>query len=192
MIKNLITSNRSIRRFDANFKVGKETLRDLVDLARLSPSAGNLQPLKFYLSWSEETKNKIFRCLRWARALKDWPGPAENERPGAYIVILGDKRLAKNFCHDTGIAAQSILLGAVEQGLGGCMIASCDRKALRQALNFEDNLEIQLVIALGKPAETVVIETLEEDGNTNYYRDENDVHHVPKRPLDAIILNESK
>ena len=192
MIKELITSNRSIRRFDANFKIEKESLLALADLARLSPSAGNLQPLKYFLSWTEETNQKIFPCLRWARALKEWAGPAENERPGAYIVILGDKRLAKEFRHDTGIAAQSILLGATEQRLGGCMIGSCDRKTLRKALDLENDLEIQLVIALGKPAETVIIEPLGKDGNTNYYRDENGKHHVPKRSLDTIILQASE
>jgi len=189
MLKELITSNRSYRRFIESFPIEKQTLCDLVDLARLSASAGNLQPLKFYLSWEPEVNTKIFSTLKWARALKDWSGPAIGERPSAYIIILGDKNIAANFYYDTGIAAQSILLGAAEKGLGGCMLASCDRPALKNLLAINDQLDIQLVIALGKPSEKVVIVPLKEDGNVNYFRDQQDVHHVPKRSLDAILVN---
>ena len=188
MLKDLIISNRSTRRFDCNFIVKEETLYDLVDLARLSASAGNLQPLKFFLSFSDPVNKKIFPCLRWARALKSWTGPSTDEQPSAYIIILGDKRIAKHFSLDTGIAAQSILLGAVEQGMGGCMIASCNRKSLMKVLNINVDLEIQLVIAIGKPSETIVIAPLGEDGSTNYFRDKHGVHHVPKRSLDSIIV----
>ena len=190
MLKELVTSNRSYRRFSENIPVEQETLRELVDLARLSASAGNLQPLKFFLSWTPELNAKIFPCLKWARALKDWPGPAEGERPSAYIIILGDKRIVQSFAsYDTGIAAQSILLGAVEKGLGGCMLASCNRPVLMEELKLGDEMEIQLVIALGKPSEKVVIDPLRADGSTDYFRDAQEVHHVPKRSLDEIILN---
>jgi nitroreductase len=190
MLKKLITSNRSYRRFSENIPVEEGTLRELVDLARLSASAGNLQPLKFFLSCTPEQNAKIFPCLKWARALKDWSGPAEGERPSAYIIILGDKRIVQSFAsYDTGIAAQSILLGAVEKGLGGCMIASCNRTVLMEELKLDDEMEIQLVIALGEPSEKVVIDPLREDGSTDYFRDAQDVHHVPKRSLDEIIIN---
>ena len=189
MLKKLITSNRSYRRFSENIKVGQETLRKLVDLARLSASAGNMQPLKFYLSWTPELNAKIFPCLKWARALKNWSGPEAGERPAAYIVILGDKRIARSFGFDTGIVAQSILLGAVENGLGGCLVASCNRSAMMELLKLDDEMEIQLVIALGKPSEKVIIDPLQEGGNIEYFRDEQDVHHVPKRSLEEIIIN---
>ena len=190
MLKKLITSNRSYRRFSENIPVEEGPLRELVDLARLSASAGNLQPLKFFLSCTPEQNAKIFPCLKWARALKDWSGPAEGERPSAYIIILGDKRIVQSFAsYDTGIAAQSILLGAVEKGLGGCMIASCNRTVLMEELKLDDEMEIQLVIALGKPSEKVIIDPLQEGGNIEYFRDEQDVHHVPKRSLEEIIIN---
>jgi nitroreductase len=120
--------------------------------------------------------------------LKDWIGPQEGEKPSAYIVVLGDKRLAKSFDCDHGIAAQSMLLGAVEQGYGGCIVASVKREALRADLKIEDHFEILFVVALGKPAETVQIEPMETDGSIVYWRDENDGHHVPKRALDDIII----
>jgi nitroreductase len=88
-----------------------------------------------------------------------------------------------------GIAAQSILLGAVELGLGGCMIGNLQRPSLKAALNIPENLEIVLVIALGKPKECVVIDEIEADGDIKYWRDENQVHHVPKLKLKDMIMN---
>ena len=125
----------------------------------------------------------------WAGYLKDWDGPAEGERPAAYIVILGDKDISPSFGCDHGIAAQSILLGATERGLGGCMIGSVKKQGLREALEIPPGYEILLVIALGKPKETVVIEAVGPDGDIKYWRDDEDVHHVPKRALDDMILS---
>jgi nitroreductase len=187
MIKELISRNRSYRRFHQDEIIARETLTDLVELARLSPSGGNLQPLKFYLSNDAEENAKIFSCLSWAGYLKDWPGPKQGERPSAYIVILVDKTIREEVKHDQGIAAQSILLGAVEKGLGGCIIGSVDRTGLRLTLDIPDHLEISLVIALGKPIETIVLEE-SKTGNIKYWRDEKGVHHVPKRNIDDLII----
>jgi hypothetical protein len=120
--------------------------------------------------------------------LTDWGGPAEGERPAAYIVILNDTTIAKVPGVDYGIAAQSIMLGAAERGLGGCMIGSIEKDALRKVLDIPDQFEIVLVLALGKPAEKVVIEDVGPDGNIRYYRDDQDVHHVPKRTLEELIV----
>ncbi len=190
MLGDLICKNRSYRRFYQDTPVSIETLRALVDLARLSASAGNQQPLKYILSCSAETNARIFPHTRWAGYLKDWGGPAEGERPAAYVVILGDTEISKDFGCDHGIAAQSIMLGAVERGLGGCMIGALDRDGLRQTLGIPERYEILLVLALGKPGETVVIEDLGPDGDIKYYRDAEGVHHVPKRSLDELILRE--
>ncbi len=189
MLLELITRNRSYRRFDQNTPISMDTLRDLVNLARLSPSGRNLQPLKYFLSSDPQTNARIFPHLGWAGYLKDWPGPQEGERPAAYIIILGDKTIATSFGVDHGIAAQSILLGAVERGLGGCIIATVRRTELSAELKIPDYLEILLVIALGKPVEQVAIEPLGPEGDIRYWRDERQVHHVPKRALDEIIIN---
>jgi nitroreductase len=93
MIKDLILKNRSYRRFFEDFKVSCDTLRELIDLARLSASAANRQPLKYVISCVEEKNSVIFSNLAWAAYLKDWPGPPEGERPSAYIVLLGDKNI---------------------------------------------------------------------------------------------------
>jgi len=187
-IKELIRKNRSYRRFYQDTQIDLTTLKELVDLARLSPSARNAQPLKFILSCESQKNALIFSHLGWAGYLKEWPGPADGERPSAYIVILGDKRLSQRFGCDHGIAAQSILLGATEKGLGGCIIGSIQKDQLRQVLGISPELEILLVIALGRPKETVVIEPVGPEGDIKYWRDEQKRHHLPKRALEDIIV----
>ena len=187
-IKELLADNRSYRRFHQRRALDEKTLIDLVGLTTLCPSAANRQPLKYMISWRSEQNERIFAHLRWAAALKDWPGPGEGERPAGYVIILGDTRIATNFFCDHGIAAQSILLAAVEQGLGGCMIASIDRDGLRRTLDIPEHLEILLVLALGQPKETVVLEHGTKPDERPYWRDSDSVHHVPKRPVEEILL----
>ena len=188
MIRDLIIQNRSYRRFHEEVDIKLETLRELADLGRLSASAKNFQPLKYILSCDRPENSLIFPHLVWARFLTNWPGPSEGERPSAYIVILGDTEISRFWDYDAGIAAQSILLGATEKDLGGCMIANINREGLRKALEIPQRYEILLVLALGKPKEKVVIETAGPDGDTKYWRDGKGVHHVQKRPLDEIII----
>jgi nitroreductase len=163
-------------------------LEELVNLARLSPSAANLQPLNYILAADSEINSQIFECLAWAAYLKDWPGPQEGERPSAYVVILADTTISKTVDCDHGIACQSILLGAREIGLGGCIIASINREKLRNILKIDSKYKIMLVIALGKPREEVVIEAANPDDSIKYWRDGKNIHHVPKRNLNDIIL----
>lgn len=190
MLKDIIIKNRSYRRFYGDHKISSETLRELVDLARLSPSAANLQPLKFYLSSTTKTNKIIFPTLAWAGYIKNWDSPVEEERPSAYIIILGDKSSPRKMEYDVGIAVQSILLGAVEKGLGGCIFGSIKRKFLAEKLNIPDKYEIMLIIALGKPKEKVVIETV-KNNDVKYWRDEKKIHHVPKRNIDDLIIESS-
>jgi nitroreductase len=188
MIKNLIQKNRSYRRFYENKKITAKTLKSLINLARLSASSANLQPLKFFISPASEINQEIFPCLKWAGYLKDWEGPQKGERPSAYIAILGDTTISKSFAYDAGIAAQSILLGATEKALGGCMLGSIEREKLRKILKIPAHLEILLVLALGKPREKVVIHTIGKKGDIKYWHDKKGIHHVPKRSLQDIIL----
>ncbi len=190
MIRDLIIANRTCRRFYQEVPIELETLRELVDLARLSASGSNRQSLKYILSGDPQKNALIFPCLGWAGALKDWPGPAEGERPSAYIIILGDTEIAKSFGCDHGIAAQSIFLGAREKGFGGCMHGTVKRNELSKALGIPPRYEILLVLSLGKPKEKVVLETIGPDGNFNYWRDSDNIHHVPKRLLGDIIISE--
>ena len=190
MIADLIRKNRSCRRFYQDHAVDLETLKGLVDLARLSASAANLQPLRYILSSNPEENTLTFSCLGWAGYLKDWPGPQEGERPAGYIIILSDTEKANKYVeYDCGIAGQSILLGARAKGLAGCMFGSIKRQKLREIQNIPTKYKILLVIAIGKPREEVIIETVGHDNNIKYWRDNNGVHHVPKRNLDDIIID---
>ena len=188
MLRDLIIKNRSYRRFHGDIPISIDTLRELVDLARLSASASNRQPLKYMLSCDRAKNQVIFAHLAWAGYIEDWVGPAEGERPSAYVIILGDTTVAEGVNCDHGIAAQSILLGATEKGLGGCIIGSIQRDRLRVALGIPDCYTILLVLALGKPKENVVLDTVDETDDIKYWRDAGGVHHVPKRSLDDIIV----
>ncbi len=189
MIRELITKNRSYRRFDQSQPIGKDTLVQLIDLARLSATAANLQTLRFFLVHEPQDCELLFPHLKWAGYLRYWDGPPHGERPTAYILILSPTQTSKFHLTDTGIAAQSILLGATELGLGGCMIASVDKTAVHELFQLPGQLEIVLALALGKPVEEVVIEDVTDPEDIEYWRDEAGVHHVPKRSLQDLILN---
>lgn len=186
--KDLVHRNRSYRRFDAAVAIGEDVLVELVELARRTPSSANRQPLKYVLSCTEDANRRIFDCLAWAGYLPDWPGPEEAERPTAYIVVLTDSRISQSADTDVGIAAQTILLGAADRGLGGCMFGAVKRDRLSQTLGIPDELRVSLVIVLGKPVEEVVIVDAEPGDSIEYYRDESRKHYVPKRKTDELIF----
>jgi nitroreductase len=191
MFRDLVLRNRSYRRFHEERSVSLADLRDLSGLARICPSGANLQPLRYVLVADREVNARVFPCLSWAGYLADWPGPQPGQRPSAYIVILHDPAVKESGPgHDAGIAAQTILLGAAERGLGGCMIGSINREQLRWELSIDEALEIVLVLAIGEPAERVVLEDLNGDGDIRYWRDESGLHHVPKRALGKLVARE--
>ena len=191
MVSELIRKNRSFRRFHQEVVIPESELLEMVENARLTPSARNAQTLRYVLSNAQEMNALIFPTLAWAGYLTDWDGPEEGERPAAYIVILNDDTLSQNYFCDHGIASMAILLTAVEKGYGGCIIAAVNRDALRQALNIQEKYSIVQVIALGKPAETVVIEPM-VDGDIKYWRNPQGVHHVPKRRLEDMVVKLSE
>ena len=187
MLKDLILKNRSYRRFYQSERITKTQLKDWVDLARCSASARNSQSLKYILCTDAPQNGEIFELLGWAGYLAYWKGPEEGERPSAYIVMLHDTLITGNYLCDDGIAAQSILLGATEAGFGGCIIYTVNRNKLKELLKISDQYEIIQVLALGKPKEIVVLDQVKND-EIKYWRDENEVHHVPKRSLNEIII----
>ena len=189
MLKDLIIKNRSYRRFYENVSISTETLKELVDLARNTPSSVNSQPLKYKIVYNKEDNEKVFSTLSWAGMLKDWSGPETGERPSAYIIILCDLSIVSSRPVDVGIVAQTMMLGAVEKGLGGCMLGSINRTKLASDLSVDlEKYSIELVLAIGKPKETVKLIELPENGSTAYFRDNSGVHYVPKRSLEEILI----
>jgi len=183
MLRDLVLKNRSYRRFYQDHSIEYDTMKELVDLARLSGSAANRQALKFILSCDPEKNAIIYPLIRIDN------DPIEGERPSGYVIILEDTELKLILACDYGIAAQSIMLGAVEKGLGGCMVGNINREGLRKALNIPERYQILLILALGKPKEEVVIEAVGPDGSTQQWWDEKRVRHVLKRDLDDLIVD---
>lgn len=186
--RELVAGSRTRRIFDESRPMDAGTLAALVDLARLTPSGRNMQPLKYVVTADREQCAAIFPLLGWAGYFKDWPGPGPGERPTGYIVVLLDRDIADSPGCDHGIASQTIMLGAAEMGLGGCIIGTVNRKKLADLLHLADRFEVLLVLALGVPAEEVVIEPLPSDGKIEYWRGTDGRHHVPKRSLDELIV----
>ena len=192
MLKDLIIKNRSYRGYDENYTFKREQLMEYVDGARFCASSINIQPLKYFIAWEKADVDIIQSRIKWARQLPHMTLPHPGMCPTGFIVICQDKNISDNlnrFMKDIGIAAQTILLMAVEDGLGGCMIGNFDAGDIREGLGLPDHLQPLLVIALGKPAETIILTDVGEDGNTAYYRDENDIHYVPKRSLKDLLIN---
>lgn len=191
MFKDLVLRNRSYRGFDASRTVTREELAYLADCARLAPSSGNVQPLKYYLAYTKEDVARIQPLTKWAAALPDMTLPHPGKCPPAFIVICQDEQIDNaqtKYLRDVGIAAQTILLAAAEQGLGGCMIGNFHAGKLSEALGLAQHIRPMLVIAVGAPDETVVLTEAQPNGSVQYYRDENDVHYIPKRRLEDVIL----
>ena len=192
MIKDLVQKNRSYRGYDESRKVTREELVHLVECARLAPSSVNRQPLRYYLIHTQEELDLLQPLTNWARALPELTLPHPGHCPTGFVVICQDTNLNPSiprYQKDIGIVAQTMLLAAVEMGLGGCMIGNYDAGKVKAALNLAENLAPVLIVAIGKPDETIVLTDVGPNGETNYYRDENDVHYVPKRSLDDLIIN---
>lgn len=188
----IIKETRSYRRFDQSRQIADSTLENLVELARLGGSARNCQPWQYALISDQQRCAEIFPYLGWAGYLPDWKGPVEGERPTAYILCLlnrdwltGSDALAQ---FDLGVATQNLLLGAMQEGIGGCRIGAFSPK-LADLFELPEHLELSLVLALGYPVETVVLKESGDDGDIKYYRDEQQVHYVPKRRLKDILVS---
>jgi nitroreductase len=188
MMRELVAKSRTYRRFHENKLVSRQIVIDLIEIVRLIPTAGNKQPLKYIISHDPGKNARIFACLAWAAYLKEWPGPAEGERPAAYIVILGDNDISEHVQWDHPIAAQTIALAATEMGLGACILGAVDRPRLKETLGIPARYEVLFVVALGYPKETVVMDPI-KDGDCKYWRDDEGVHHVPKRTVEEILLD---
>ncbi len=195
MLKDLLKADRSYRGFDESVRLTEEQLTDMIDCVRYAPFSQNYQSFKYYLAWTKEDCAKLQPCTHWARDLPDLTLPHPGHCPTGFIVMCYDTRIGpglQRFMKDIGICAHTILLRAVEMGLGGCMINNFRPDEVAAALELDPVYQPCFVIALGKPDETVVMPDLEEGGDYHYYRDENDVHYVPKRKTEDLILNKTE
>lgn len=190
-MQEIIAKTRTFRRFIQKETISTTILHELIDLARMGGSARNSQPWQYLVVNTPELCAKIFPFLAWAGYLPDWPGPMEGERPSAYVLcLLNSKRLRGSpgeAQFDLGVATQNLLLGAMEKRIGGCRIGAFNPK-LAELFELPEHLTLSLVIALGKPRETVIVEDCKDDDDIRYWRDEHGVHHVPKRSLKSCLV----
>lgn len=192
MILDLIKKSRSYRGFDPGRKVTKEEMDYMLECARFGPNSMNKQAIRFYIALDEETVSAIQPLTGWAKAMPQIQLPHPGKYPTAFVVICLDKTISDSvpmFIRDASIAAQNMLLGATELGLGGCMLGSFQAGALRSLLKLPERFQPLLVVALGKPDETVVLTEARPGEDTAYYRDAQDVHYVPKRSARELIIN---
>lgn len=189
-LKLLLEADRSVRRFDGSRAVGRDTLLRLVDLTRYCASGRNMQPLRYRVVADAAGCEAVYPLLAWAGYLKDWDGPVPAERPTAYLVQCLDTRYGDNCLCDDGLQLQAITLGARALGIGACIIKAFNAPRLREALALPEEMVPRYVLALGYPAERVMIEDMsgEPDADCRYYRTPDGTHHVPKRPLDELII----
>jgi len=185
-LRELLKKSRSCRRFKGSEPVALDDLKSAVENVRFAPSPANLQPLKFIICIKDNINKKIFSNTKWAVYLKDWDGPEEGERPGAYILILGTRNMSAHIHWDYGIALQTILLSLAEKGYGACTVAAIDRDAIREILSIPKKYDLPALIAVGRPDEEIVIDDIKDD-RFKYWRDDKDVHHVPKRAFKDLV-----
>lgn len=190
-VRDLVIENRSVRAFDEGVRIPGIVLREYVDVVRLTASARNAQPLKYRLVYKPEEAEAFFALTRWAGYITDMKLPPDGQHPVAFIVICHDTEVdphPENFQVDVGIAAQTITLAAVEDGYNACMIGSFSKDKASELLGLSENLKPQLVIAIGKGAESPILCDV-KDGDTKYFRDKAGVHFVPKRRLEDIVID---
>jgi nitroreductase len=175
---------RTIRKFQQK-PVPHELLDKLLDAGRLAPVGGNIQPLEFIAVDDPRVCAEIFPHTRWAGYLTDG-GPRPGEEPVAYVVLVHNHALKSALSEqDLGLAAAAMILTALDEGVGSCLIGALDRPPVEQALMIPKYREVALVLALGYPAEIAVAEEMAGD-DVKYWRDAEGVHHVPKRAKEKV------
>ena len=182
-LMSLLAKNRSTRGFDTSFKVRHDQLLSLVEAVRLAPSARNQQVLRFRLVTAEEA-HLVLPHIGLGAALPELHLPLPNTEPNAFVVICSTKE-GRYVDMDLGIAAQTMLLRAVEMGLNGVCIAAFDREII--SANLKLPYPPQLILAIGRSAEHVEVVDIAESEDTTYYR-KGAIHFVPKLRIEDLII----
>lgn len=189
-LRHLMIADRTVRRFKENIQVSVDTLEKLVELTRYCSSGRNAQPLRYALVTSEEERERVYPLLKWAGYFKDWDGPEKGERPAAYLIQCLDTKFGRDCLCDDGLQLEAITLGMHTLGLAGCIIKAFNAPKLVEEIGLGERYIPRYVLAIGYPAEEVRLEDMsgEEDADFKYYRTEDGIHHVPKRPLEELII----
>ncbi len=185
-VSNALKLRRTIRKFTQE-PVSKDNLVEIVEYARIAAYPANLQPLKYLIVHEKTLCDKIFPHTKWAGYLPDGT-PKENERPTAYILVFGDTSIKNTFEVEAGAAVTSMMLGALDKGIGSCWIGSIDKDKILECLDVNTvNLSLLYVLALGYPAQSSQI--CEMKDSVKYFLDEEGTLNVPKRSMDEVLID---
>ncbi len=180
-----IITRRSIRKFRQK-SIPSATLDKILESARLSPSAGNLQPCEFIVVNEAKAKDDLFSALKWAFYIAPKGNPGIDERPVTYIITIADTRKSASWgLVDSTIAMENMTLAAWSFGVGSCWMGAIDKERIRQMFAIPSNYSVEFVLALGYPKERSVVEAYK--GEVKYWKDDKGVLHVPKRSLKDIV-----
>jgi nitroreductase len=183
--KDLITNTRATRRFKSGVTISPKDLEEVIDVARVTSSAKNMQPLKYITVTDKNLVKKLSDTTQWAAHLKEW-SQSEDEQPSAFIIVLNDTSIDGFAMLDCGISLNCIMTGLKIKGYASCPLASIDKKLCKDLFEIKTPLEPMLGIAVGIADETIKLVEPKED--TNYYRDEDGNHYVPKRSLNEVLV----
>lgn len=182
-LESLLKRNRSYRGFDASRVVTEADLLKMLEVVPWVASGMNAQPLRFKLVTGADAA-LVHPLVKLGAALPEEHLPHPGEEPSAYLIVCSAAS-GKVVDMDLGFAAQSILLKAVEMGLGGIFILNFQADALRDALQLP--LPPLAVIGLGKPIERIFLVPVKEGTDLNYYRKDG-AHFVPKLQVEDLVL----
>ena len=183
-LNSLLLKNRSYRGYDSSYIVSEDELLKIVEVYTKIPSAKNQQPLRFKLVTAQDAP-RLQQYTKWAGALPELNLPFPGTEPNAFIIICTTVDENKWVDIDLGIAAQSMLLKAVELGLNGICIGAFNKNEVIR--EFDLKYEPLLVLAIGKGAENIQLTRINEQESRNYYRKDG-VHFVPKLGVENILL----
>ncbi len=185
-VSEALKKRRTIRKFTQK-AIPQEDLLEFIEYARIAAYPANMQPLKFVIIQSKELCEQLFPCTKWAGYLPDG-APKENERPTAYIAVLGDNSIKNSFEVEAGAAITSMMLGAVDKGLASCWIGALSKPEILDVLDLNNkDLSLLYLLALGYPAQESQV--CDMDDSVKYFLDDSGTLNVPKRSMDEILID---
>ncbi len=188
ILRELLETNRSVRRFDTSRSIARDTILKLVELTRYCASGRNAQPIRYRIIDNADSCNRLFPLLAWAGYYTDWSGPSETERPVAYLIQCLDTEITANQLCDDGLQLEAITLGATALGLNACIIKAFNAGKLSEEMDLPARYRPLYVVALGYAAEKTRIVEMPADGDFKYFRNTADEQCVPKRSLKELII----
>ena len=184
-VQTAILQRRSIRRFSPR-PIDDAVLLELVELARLYASGGNIQPVRFSILSAPPYKDQLFHLLHWAAYIPGFSISAE-ERPPAYIILLRDTKISNGCSFEIGAAATTLMLAAQEYGLATCCVGNFSAKNVSELLSIPAEYVPELVVAIGYPTQKSAVVDLID--SVRYTEDDQGNMLVPKYRLKDVLID---